>query len=156
VSSEFVIVTGDEVIVRPPELPPTATYTLLPATPLPVSGSSPHVGVRGLPACLLDDIEKKLVAAFTYVAGAFTVPGNGTISFELEDADKTQKTADTSATGAGGPLVISGGEFVAKFTFKKSAQDPNGVLDPDRQPNTSKNGTASFKTPTKNTALRLA
>ncbi|MCX5321446.1 hypothetical protein [Streptomyces sp. NBC_00120] len=58
---EFVIVTGDEVMAAPAE-DPDATYTLAPLTPLPVSGSSPHVQVRGLPACVPDDIEKKLKA----------------------------------------------------------------------------------------------
>ncbi|MFF0792242.1 hypothetical protein [Streptomyces spiralis] len=151
---EFVIVTGDEVLVRPPE-DPDATYTLIPPTPLPVSGSSPHVQVHGLPACLPDDIEKKLKAAFTYVAGTFTVPGAGAISFELKDAGKSRKSGDTSASGSREPLVISGGEFIAKFTFTKPAQDPNAAPDPDRRQNSSKDGTASFKTPTKNTILRV-
>lgn len=151
---EFVVVTGDEVMVTPPE-DPDATYTLAPLTPLPVSGSSPHVHIRGLPACVPDDIEKKLKATFTYVAGTFTVPGGGAISFELKDADKSRKTEDRTAADSGEPLVINGGKFIAKFTFTKSAQDSNAAPDPDRKPDSSKDGTASFKTPTKNTILRI-
>ncbi|MEU6273030.1 hypothetical protein ABZ871_11550 [Streptomyces populi] len=151
---EFVIVTGDVVTVEPPE-DTGATYILTPPTPLPLAGSSPHTRVRGLPACVPDDIEKKLKAAFTYVAGTFTVPGGGDISFELADANKARKTMDTTVGGSDEPLVIGGAAFRAKFTFKKSAQDPNGVVDADRKPASSKDGTASFGTPARNTILRV-
>ncbi|WP_406375837.1 hypothetical protein OG788_40020 [Streptomyces sp. NBC_00647] len=151
---EFVIVTGDEVTIKPPE-DTGAMYTLVPPTPLPIVGSSPHARVRGVPACVPDDIEKKLKAAFTYVAGTFTVAGGGDISFELEDANKSRKTVDTTTSGSEEPLVVSGVAFKAKFTFTKSAQDPNGVVDADRQPASSKDGTASFGTPTKNAILRV-
>lgn len=99
---EFVIVTGDEVMAAPAE-DPDATYTLAPLTPLPVSGSSPHVQVRGLPACVPDDIEKKLKAHSP-------MSPQRSQSLGAEPSPSNPRTLTSpgrpTAAGSGEPLVI--------------------------------------------------
>ncbi|MGG8407763.1 hypothetical protein ACM614_14625 [Streptomyces sp. 12297] len=154
--AEPVVLDGDLVTVKPPEVPPVATYTVVPPDPpLRVTGSSPHVRVGGRAACLPEDIEKTLKATFTYTAGVFATPGKGTISFTLKEANKSRKAEDTAA-GGGEPLVLSGTEFVATFTFEKPAQDPQQKPDPERTTGSKKEGKASFSSPGEPAALHSA
>ncbi len=149
-----VVLDGDLVTVKPPQ-DTGATYTLVPPAPLKVTGSSPHVRVGGRAACLPEDIEKTLTAAFTYITATFTTPGGGTISFTLKEANKSQKAEDTAA-GGGKPLVLSGTEFVATFAFEKPAQDAQQKPDPERTKGLKKEGTASFSSPGEPAALHSA
>ncbi|UUN30800.1 hypothetical protein [Streptomyces sp. FIT100] len=142
---ELVVITGDTVTINPPNDPP-AQYTLIPPTPLPISGSSHNVKVRGAVACLPSDVEN-LTANFTYDCGSY-VGGTGTVTLRLKDGNKTKKTKN------GQPLVISGTAFDAKFTFASPANDPQKGPDPNRLSGTSKMGSADFTSPTKNTFFR--
>jgi hypothetical protein len=90
-------------------------------------------------ACLPDDIEG-LTAAFTYDAPPY-VKGAGTVSFELKDGNKSQKTKNS-----GDPIVIKGGDFTATFEVVTPANDPLTGPDPARPTGTKLDGSASFTT----------
>ncbi|MFC5804535.1 hypothetical protein [Streptomyces formicae] len=141
----LVVITGDTVTITPPNDPP-AIYVLTSPTPLPISGSSHNIKVRGGAACLPSDVEK-LTANFTYTSESY-VGGTGTVTLKLKDGNKTKKTKN------GQPLVINGATFDAKFTFAVPANDPQKGPDPNRSSGSSKMGTAAFTSPTKNTFFR--
>ncbi|MEU2835483.1 hypothetical protein ABZ667_44245 [Streptomyces lavendulae] len=154
--SEIVIVTNDTVTITPPTDPP-AVY-IIPPNPLPVVGTSPVLTVRGVKACLPDDIEVTIVTPFTYTAAPYTTPGSGTFNLKLRGGNKTQKTTQKTtqkASQSKKPIVINGGTFDAEFTIITPAVNPvNGTPDPNRPANTKKTGIAQFTAPTVNTFFR--
>ncbi|MFE3864518.1 hypothetical protein ACFXPT_29305 [Streptomyces goshikiensis] len=151
---EIVIITGDTVTITTPNntVPPddaSAIYTLTPATPLPLTGSSPNFKVQGAPVCWPDDVQM-LTAGFTYTSGSY-VRGSGTVTLELKYDNKSQTTKNSDEQ-----IVVNGGPFDAKFTIVVSAVDPGtSTSDPIRPPGSSKNGSASFTSPTRNSILRV-
>ncbi|WDO11306.1 hypothetical protein ME763_36835 (plasmid) [Streptomyces murinus] len=150
---EIVIITGDTITITTPDktVPPNdalALYTLTPATPLLLTGSSPNFKVRGAPACWPTDVET-LKTGFMYTSGSY-VGGTGIVSLKLKDANKSQATKNSNEQ-----IVINGGAFEAKFTITAPAMNPNAMPDPSRPVGSSKDGSASFTSPTKNNILRV-
>src|SRR6516225_8304304 len=95
--SDFIIKTGDTVTFSPNFTP--AIVTVAPGT---ITGSS-KVSIDGAIACFQGD-EASVTVPVTYISGAFTVPGAGTLSIQALGSDQLgQKTSSTQK-----PLILKG------------------------------------------------
>jgi hypothetical protein len=128
--SDFVIVDGDTLSVN-------FGATVIPQAqgPKPLTGSSPDFFVKSSAACRPgDEIPPSLKGPLTYTEGAYTIPGQGTLTV-------SPKTTTVLKNG-GLALLLKGAQFSATFTVTTPATNPIGVPDPLL----TKQGTASFST----------
>jgi hypothetical protein len=85
-----------------------------------------------------DELPSSLKAPMQYTSPPYVIPGMGTVSVTLKDANKSQHTTDKDKT-----ILLKGKSFDAKFEVKSPAKQPSssGTI-PD--PSSSYSGTAKF------------
>ncbi|MBD8109118.1 hypothetical protein [Erwinia persicina] len=93
--------------------------TVTPTGSLRISGSG-EATIAEKKICIVGD-EKKVSVAATYIKGAFTTPGKGTLTIVSLAADQ-QAAFATAQT----PIIVRGSQFSAQFTPETPAQNPGG------------------------------
>jgi hypothetical protein len=130
--SDFIIMTGDTVMFSPNFAP--AIVNVVPGT---ITGSS-KITISGAIACVQGD-ETSVTVPATYISGAFSVPGAGTLTISALGSDQLgQKTSSTQK-----PLILKGSTFTAQFSVQAPATNPSSGA-PDGVPMYS--GTGQFQT----------
>jgi len=97
--------------------------------------------LRGKPMCVEGDEADVAVAGCVYTAGAFTIPGTGTLKIAALGSDQVAQQTKVS----GKSVLLKGTVFTAKFEVQLPAQQPSSppVADPNTQ---YPGGTGSFVT----------
>lgn len=117
--SSLVIVDNDLLIFSPAFGSKTVT---IPGVPK-ISGTG-EASIQNKKICIAGD-EKKVSVSATYISGAFSIPGTGTVTITSLAADQ-QATYATART----PVIVKGSEFTALFTVNSPALNPQSVPDP--------------------------
>lgn len=116
--STIVIVDGDQLQF----LPQFGDSTVTPTGSLRINGSG-EATITDKKICIVGD-ETKVSVAASYIKGAFTTPGNGTITIASLAADQ-QAVFATAQT----PIIVKGSQFTALFTPQTPAQNATGQPD---------------------------
>lgn len=114
----IVIVDGDQLQFSPQ----FGDSTVTPTGSLRINGSG-EVTITDKKICIVGD-ETKVSVAASYIKGAFTTPGNGTITIVSLAADQ-QAIFATAQT----PIIVKGSQFIALFKPQTPAQ--NAIGQPD-------------------------
>ena len=118
---DFILIEGDKanfipifgiaaVVVRPGDL----------------QGSGPAT-IGGKKICVEGDESKVSVPGCMYTAGAFSIPGTGTLKIDSLGGDQTAKKTKTG----GKAVLLKGTMFTAKFEVQSPAQQPGAPPVPD-------------------------
>jgi len=133
---DYILLTGDTVFFDPAV--GAAIVTDLKSGTLQGSSTASYDGKK---ICLDGDEKKVMVPGCPYTAGAFSVPGTGTLKIEsLAGDQKAQKTQFD-----GKAAMLKGSKFNAVFEVVAPAQAPPPASTPDPMPRHS-GGTGSFVT----------
>lgn len=132
---DYILVDGDIVNFNPTF--GLATVVVRPGT-LTASAVSK---LRGKAMCVEGDEANVSVVGCAYIAGAFTIPGSGTLKIDALGSDQVARQTKVS----GQPVLLKGTTFTAKFEVQIPAQQPSSppVADPNIQ---YPGGTGSFMT----------
>lgn len=133
--SDYVLVDGDLVSFQP-------SFGAATVVPVPgqLKGSGPAT-LDGTKLCVEGDEGDVEVPGCMYIAGAYVIPGTGTLKIDSLAGDQV---AEKTKTG-GKPVLLVGGTFTAKFSVDSPAQQPTpGGPVPDSS--TSYSGSGSFVT----------
>lgn len=124
--SDLIIVDGDVVNFLP-------TYGAAVVVPIPttISGTATKAKVTGKPACLEGDEKNVQSPGCMYIAGAFVIPGTGTLKIDKLNGD--QLTGKLKIEGK--KVILHGSMFDAVFEVQSPAQQPTpGGPVPDSTP----------------------
>lgn len=132
--ADFILIHGDLVNFQPNFGP--AVVMVRPGT-LQASGEATLSGKK---VCVDGDESKVTVPGCTYMSGAFSVPGVGTLKIQSLAPD--QKATKTNS--ANQPVLLKGGNFIATFEVQAPAQMPPPASTPD--PMVQYPGSGSFLT----------
>ncbi len=115
--SDFVLMDGDQAIFMP-----TFGPAVVVVRPGRLAGSGPGT-INGKAICVDGDESKVSVPGCMYFAGAYCVPGVGTLKIkQLAGNQKATKTKSGSK-----PMLLKGGTFVAEFQVTAPAQQPTAA-----------------------------
>ena len=113
--ADFILIDGDQVVFMPAFGP--AMVVVQPGN---IPGSGPST-FQGKKVCVDGDEKQVSVPGCMYTAGAFSIPGTGTLKIAALAGDqKAQKTQ----TG-GKKVLLKGKQFTAKFEVQTPAQQPS-------------------------------
>jgi len=132
--SDFVLVDGDQALFKPTF--GAATVVVMPGR---LQATGP-MKVGGKKACVSGDEGSVSVKGCAYTAGAYSIPGVGTLEISALAGDQL---APTTKTG-GIELMVKGGNFDASFSVDTPAMQPGSPPTPDPAPKYS--GSGSFST----------
>jgi hypothetical protein len=124
--SDMIIVDGDVVNFLP-------TYGAAVVVPIPttISGTATKAKVTGKPACLEGDEKNVQSPGCMYMAGAFVIPGTGTLKIDKLNSDQLTKKLKIE----GKKVILHGSMFDAVFEVQSPAQQPTpGGPVPDPAP----------------------
>ena len=131
---DFILIDGDMVTFLPAF--GAAIVVVQPGT---LAGSGPAT-IGGKMVCVDGDETKVSVPGCQYIAGAFSVPGAGTLKIASLAGNQM-----ASKTNSGGKAVLlKGSQFTAQFEVQSPAKQPPPANTPDPTPKYSGNG--SFMT----------
>lgn len=132
---DYILVDGDIVNFNP-----TFGLATVVVQPGILTGSSAST-LRSKPMCVEGDEANVAVMGCLYTAGAFTIPGVGTLKIDALGSDQVAKQTKIS----GKAVLLKGTIFTAKFEVQSPAQQPSTppVTDPNVQ---YPGGTGSFQT----------
>lgn len=132
--ADYIIVDGDQAMFIPAFGP-----AIVVVQPGQISGSG-KASLQGKMVCIDGDETSVEVPGCAYTAGAFSVPGTGTLKIAALGGDQVaQKTYSN-----GKPLILKGATFTAKFEVQSPAQMPPPASTPDGAPQYT--GTGMFVT----------
>lgn len=134
--SDEILRSGDKAIYNPTFGP--ALVTVQPGT---LTGSAPQVNAVKAAVCVQGDEASATVPGCTYVSGAFTIPGTGTLSISALGADQVSR----KSRAGGKPLLLRGTTFTARFTITSPAAKPTPD-GPTPDPLPMYTGSGSFQT----------
>lgn len=120
--TDYILLDGDIANFNP-----TFGMAMVVVQPGSLAGSGDGI-VAGKAMCVEGDEAKVSVLGCSYVAGAFTVPGTGTVKIDALGSDQIAQR-----TKIGGKAVLlQGTVFTAKFEVQSPAQQPSTppVADP--------------------------
>lgn len=133
--TDYLLLDGDIVNFNP---------TFWPATVIPRPGQIKATGAfkaRGKAICVEGDETEVMVPGCMYTAGAFTIPGTGTLKIDSLGNDQIAKRTKARGKSA----LLRGTIFTAKFEVQSPAQQPS--TPPASDPNSQYlGGTGSFTT----------
>lgn len=112
--SDTILLDGDQAIFLPAF--GAATVVVRPGR---LAGSGPAT-VSGKAVCVDGDEAKVTVPACMYTAGAYSIPGLGTLS--IKQLAGNQKATKTKSGGK--PVLLKGAMFTAQFQVTVPAQQP--------------------------------
>lgn len=113
--SDLIIVDGDTVNF----LPSFGAAVVVPI-PTTIAGTASKTKVTGKPACLEGDEKNVQSAGCMYIAGAYVIPGTGTLKIDKLNSD--QLTEKTKIEGK--KTILHGSMFDAMFEVQSPAQQP--------------------------------
>jgi hypothetical protein len=113
--SDMIIVDGDVVNFLP-------TYGAAVVVPIPttISGTATKAKVTGKAACLEGDEKQVQSPGCMYMAGAFVIPGTGTLKIDKLNSDQLTKKLKIE----GKKVILHGSMFDAVFEVQSPAQQP--------------------------------
>ena len=127
---DFILIDGDMVTFLPAF--GAAIVVVQPGT---LAGSGPAT-IGGKKVCVDGDETKVSVPGCQYIAGAFVVPGTGTLTIASLGGD--QKGTKTNSGGKA--VLLKGSQFTAQFEVQSPAKQPPTANTPDSTPKYSGNG----------------
>ena len=133
--TDYILLDGDMVTFNP-----TFGAAIVVAQPGTLSGSGDDT-VGGKAMCLEGDEADVSVPGCSYVAGAFTTPGTGTLKIAALGSDQIAQRTKTD----GKAVLLKGTVFTAKFEVQAPAQQPSTPPVADPMPEYA-GGTGSFTT----------
>ncbi|MFM2376233.1 MAG: hypothetical protein RLZZ165_1330 [Bacteroidota bacterium] len=119
--SDSILITGDQAMFEP-----AFGAAMVAVQPGDLKGSGPHTA-NGKPICILGDEKKVMVSGCSYISGAFSVPGVGTIKIQSLMPD--QQTMKSTLKGKA--ILMKGMKFIAVFQVTAPAQMPPPASTPD-------------------------
>ncbi|WP_299409886.1 hypothetical protein [Acaryochloris sp. IP29b_bin.148] len=135
--SDFIMIDGDIVNFNPAF--GLATVVVQPGK---LAGSGKG-SVGGKALCIEGDEKDVSVPGCIYTAGAYSIPGTGTLKIDALGGD--QKASKTHS--ADKPVLLKGNQFTAKFEVQLPAQQPPpGPGSPVPDSNTFYPGSGTFQT----------
>ena len=113
--SDLIIVDGDTVNFLP-------TYGAAIVVPIPttIAGTASKTKVTGKAACLEGDEKNVQSAGCMYMAGAYVIPGTGTLKIDKLNSDQLTKKTKIEGKKA----ILHGSMFDAVFEVQSPAQQP--------------------------------
>jgi hypothetical protein len=113
--SDLIIVNGDTVNFLP-------TYGAAIVVPIPttIAGTASKTKVTGKAACLEGDEKNVQSAGCMYMAGAYVIPGTGTLKIDKLNSDQLS----TKTKIEGKKVILKGSMFDAVFEVQSPAQQP--------------------------------
>jgi hypothetical protein len=142
---DFILLEGDIVNFLPNF--GAATVVVQPGR---LKGSGPCT-LNGKKVCIVGDEAGVSVPGCTYVTPQYSIPGTGTLKIASLGPHQTAQQTNTG----GRPLLLKGGNFIAKFVVQSPAKQPPpgpGAPLPDATPSYS--GAGQFTTT--NTVLKTS
>lgn len=137
--ADFILTDGDMANFQPAF--GAAIVTVIPGK---ITGSGPGT-IGGKKICVEGDESSVQVSGCMYIAGKYTIPGNGTLTISALGGD--QKASKTKSGGTA--VLLKGSTFTAEFAVDSPAQfilpAPPGGTEPDPTPKYA-NGKGSFIT----------
>ena len=133
--ADFVLKKGDLANFLP-TFPPANVVP----KPGPLKASASNVRINGKKVCLAGDEGKVKVGGCLYMAGAFVIPGTGTL--KIARLSGNQKSKKVKCNGK--PLLLKGGQFQSECKVGSQAKNPGPPPVPD--PNPKYNGKGMFVT----------
>lgn len=134
--SDFILIDGDTVNFIPAF--GLATVVVQPGT---LSGSGKGT-VGGKPVCIEGDEANVSVPGCNYIAGAYSIPGTGTLKIDALGGDQTA----TKTNSPDKPVLLKGTMFTAKFEVQSPAQQPAPPAPPIPDATPFYSGNGSFQT----------
>lgn len=132
------IIDGDVVLFDPSF--GEAIVTPIPTT---IAGSAAVVKIQGKPVCLEGDEADVQSPGCSYTAGAYVIPGVGTLKIDKLGSDQLTETA----TFENKKVILKGTTFDAVFEVQTPAQEPQPSAPPKPDTTTSySGGTGQFVT----------
>jgi hypothetical protein len=126
--SARIVTDGDTVNFKFAETPLASNQFSPDPTQHEITGSG-HATINGKKVCTAQDANT-FVYTFTYITGAFTIPGNGTITIT-----KASTAAYITSPDAADALLVDAPSFEALVQFQAPATNPaTGMLDPNAVP----------------------
>jgi len=109
--SDFIIVDGDKA-----EFKPTFGLAQVVVRLGEIKGSG-RSSLKDKNVCILGDEKTVLVPGCLYTAGAFIIPGVGTLKIDTLNRDQIANKTNS----AGKPMILQGSSFIAKFEVQAPA-----------------------------------
>jgi hypothetical protein len=134
--ADFILIDGDKAIFQPNF---TAAVVVVRPGTLQASGPSTFNGKK---VCVAGDESKVEVPGCMYTTPSFSIPGTGTLKIAALAAN--QKAQDTKSGDK--PVLLKGGQFIAKFEVQSPAQQPAPPGPPVPDPTPQYPGTGTFLT----------
>ena len=113
--SDLIIVDGDTVNF----LPSFGAAVVVPI-PTTIAGTASKTNVTGKPPCLEGDEKNVQSAGCMYIAGAYVIPGTGTLKIDKLNSDQLTKKTKIEGKKA----ILHGSMFDAVFEVQSPAQQP--------------------------------
>jgi len=109
--SDFIIVDGDKA-----EFKPTFGLAQVVVRLGKIKGSG-RSSLTDKKVCILGDEKTVSVPGCLYIAGAFIIPGIGTLKIDFLNSDQIAKKTNSAQT----PMILKGSNFIAKFEVQAPA-----------------------------------
>lgn len=119
--SDYIIIDGDYAFFQP-----SFTPAMVVVRPGNIVGTGIST-ITGKPICVEGDESSVEVPGCMYTAGAFSIPGTGTLKIKALDASQVAK----KYTSGGTPVILKGKDFVAEFEVVAQAKQPPPANSPD-------------------------
>jgi hypothetical protein len=111
---DLVLIDGDQAVFMP-----SFGAAIVMVQPGKLAGSGPAT-IGGKAVCVDGDEGKLSVPGCAYITGQCPIPGMGTL--KIQALAGNQKAAHTRSGGK--PVLLKGGNFIAKFEVQTPAQQP--------------------------------
>ena len=112
--SDYIIIDGDYAFFQP-----SFGAAMVVVRPGNIAGSGIST-ITGKAICIDGDESSVEVAGCMYTAGAFSIPGTGTMKIQALDASQKAKKYKSGGT----PVILKGGDYVAVFEVQSQAKQP--------------------------------
>jgi hypothetical protein len=119
--ADFILVDGDQVLFMPP-----FGAAIVVVQPGNITGSGAST-INGKNICVEGDEAQVSVPGCMYTAGAFTIPGTGTLKIDALAGDQIAQHTQSG----GKKVLLKGSQFTAKFEVQSPAQQPPPASSPD-------------------------
>jgi len=133
--ADYVLIDGDKAMFDPTF--GAATVVVQPGT---LTASGPAT-LSGKKLCVAGDEKSVSVPGCSYIAGAFSIPGTGTLEIASLAGDQTAQKTSTGST----KVMLVGSAFTASFSVQSPAQQPSAPS-PVPDPSPKYSGTGRFLT----------
>ena len=119
--ADYIVIDGDQAIFMP-----AFGAAMVVVQPGQITGSG-KASLQGKLICVEGDEASVEVPGCAYMAGAFSVPGAGTLKIDALGGDQVAEKTNSD----GKPLILKGSTFTAKFEVQSPAQMPPPASTPD-------------------------